>query len=46
MIKVVNRAYDVEETRPFWRRYLMAMGITILASLFIITGFALFCGFA
>jgi membrane protein len=40
-IKAMNRAYDVEETRPFWRRYLLALAMTILAGSFIVGAFVL-----
>lgn len=31
IMKALNRAYDVEETRSLWKRYLLAIGITVLA---------------
>jgi membrane protein len=31
VIKGMNKAFDVEERRPFWRRYLMALLLTLLA---------------
>jgi membrane protein len=30
LIKGLNRAYDVEETRPFWRQMLIALALTVL----------------
>jgi membrane protein len=30
LIKGLNRAYDVEETRPFWRQILIALALTVL----------------
>ena len=30
LIKGLNRAYDVQETRPFWRQILIALALTIL----------------
>lgn len=42
MIKAMNRAFDVEETRPFWRRYLVALGMTVLAGVSLVGAFALF----
>ena len=32
LIKGLNRAYDVVETRPFWYRYLMALGLTLISA--------------
>ena len=31
LIAAMNRAYGVEETRPAWRRYLLAIGLSLLA---------------
>lgn len=31
LIVAMNRAYDVEETRPLWKRYLLALGLALLA---------------
>ena len=33
IIKAVNRAFDLEETRPFWRVRLLALGLVVLAGL-------------
>ena len=33
LINALNRAYDVEETRPFWKRRLIAMAMVIAAGL-------------
>jgi len=33
LINALNKAYDVEETRPFWKRRLIAMGMVIVAGL-------------
>jgi membrane protein len=33
LINALNKAYDVEETRPFWKRRLLAMGMVVLAGL-------------
>lgn len=41
-IKAMNRAYDVPETRPFWKRYLMALGLTLLVGILLVAAFALF----
>lgn len=32
VIKALNRAYDVKESRPLWQRYLTALAITILGA--------------
>lgn len=31
LIKGLNRAYDVQESRPLWRQYAVAIGLTLLA---------------
>ncbi|MBI3973138.1 MAG: YihY/virulence factor BrkB family protein [Chloroflexi bacterium] len=41
VMKAFNRAYGVEETRNFVVRRLMAMGLTVVLSLLVITGFVL-----
>ena len=41
VVKALNRAYDVPETRPFWQRYLVGLGVTLMAGSFIIGGFVL-----
>ena len=33
LINALNKAYDVEETRPFWKRRLIAMAMVIAAGL-------------
>jgi len=42
VIKAANRAYGVEETRPFWKRYLTALGLTVFAGIAIVGAFVLF----
>lgn len=42
LIRTMNRAYGVRETRPIWKRYPMAAGMTILAGISTIAAFALF----
>ncbi|MGH2450580.1 MAG: YihY/virulence factor BrkB family protein [Candidatus Limnocylindria bacterium] len=32
LIKAMNRAYDVTESRPFWRKYLLSLGLTMFFS--------------
>ena len=44
VIKAMNRAYGVEESRSFWKRYLLALGLTLLAGTAIIGAFVLFVG--
>lgn len=41
LMKAMNRMYDVQETRPFWKRTLIAIGLTMLGGLFFITAFVL-----
>ena len=40
-IKAMNRAYDVEETRPFWKTYLLAVGLTLLAGSGLVAAFVI-----
>lgn len=44
LIKAANRVHAVEEARPFWKRYLLALGLTLLAGGAIIAAFVLFVG--
>jgi membrane protein len=37
-----NEAYEVEETRPFWRRYLLSIVLTLVAGLGVVLAFVLF----
>src|SRR5690606_3583953 len=32
MMKAMNRAYGVPETRPIWRRYLLALCLTLISA--------------
>ncbi len=41
IIDTLNRAYDVEETRPWWKVRLLAIGLTVGMAVFILTAFAL-----
>ena len=41
VIDAMNRAYDIEDSRPWWKRRLVAIGLTIGLSLFILTSFGL-----
>jgi membrane protein len=40
-MKAMNHVYDVEEERPFWRRTLLAIGLTLVGGGFFIGAFAL-----
>ena len=42
LIKAMNRTFGVAETRPLWRRYLVALGMTLLAGSALITAFVIF----
>jgi membrane protein len=44
IIKGMNRAYGVEESRIFWQRYLLTVVLTLLAGTAIIGSFLLFVG--
>ncbi len=44
LIKAMNRAYEVSETRPLVGRYLLAVGLTLLASLAMIAAFVSIVG--
>lgn len=39
LIKGLNRAYDVEETRPMWRQILVALGFTLLLGVSVVVSF-------
>jgi membrane protein len=41
IIDTLNRAYDIEESRPWWKVRLLALGLTMGLALFILTAFAL-----
>ncbi|MGE0134507.1 MAG: YihY/virulence factor BrkB family protein [Dehalococcoidia bacterium] len=41
LMKATNRMYDVQETRPFWKRTAIALGLTLLGGLFFIGAFVL-----
>ncbi len=41
IIDTLNRAYDLEETRPWWKVRLLAIGLTIGLAVFILTAFTL-----
>ena len=41
VMKAMNRAYDVEETRPFITKNLVGVGLTLLAGTFVVGAFVL-----
>lgn len=40
-MKAMDRAYDVEESRSFWKKYLIGIGLTLLAGTSVIGAFLL-----
>ena len=38
---ITNRVYGVKETRPIWKRYLLAIGLTVLGGSLLIAAFVL-----
>jgi membrane protein len=36
LLKAMNRIYDVQETRPFWERYLVGLWLTMLGALVLV----------
>jgi membrane protein len=44
IIDALNRAYDIEEWRPWWRRRVIAIALTIAMALFAVIAFALVVG--
>jgi membrane protein len=44
LIKALNRAYDVPETRPFWKKTLLAIGLTLTAGIAIVLAFVAMVG--
>ena len=41
IIDAMDRAYDIEDSRPWWRRRLIAIALTVGLALFILSSFAL-----
>ena len=41
VIDTLNQAYDVQESRPFWKTKLIAIGLTIVLAVFVVVSFAL-----
>jgi membrane protein len=44
LLKGMNRAFDVDETRPFLLRYAIAVGLTLLASVGVLASFVTIVG--
>ncbi|HXH06847.1 MAG TPA: YihY/virulence factor BrkB family protein, partial [Vicinamibacterales bacterium] len=44
IIGTLNRAYDIQDARPWWKVRLLAVGLTIALALFILISFALVLG--
>jgi membrane protein len=40
IIDAVNRAYDLEETRPWWKTRLLAIGLTVVTAVLILLAFS------
>src|SRR5438309_3021989 len=41
VIDTLNQAYDVQESRPFWKTKVIAIALTIVLAIFIVVSFAL-----
>src|SRR4029079_9325532 len=41
IIDTLNQAYDIQESRPWWKVKLVALGLTVALAVFIVTSFAL-----
>ena len=41
IIGALNRAYDIEESRPWWKVRLLAIGLTVALAVFVLASFAL-----
>lgn len=44
IISALNRAFDIEEWRPFWKRRLLSIGLTIGLAVFVVSAFVLVVG--
>jgi membrane protein len=44
IISALNRAYDIQESRAWWRTRLLAVGLTITLALFVVIAFGLVVG--
>ncbi|MBV9581844.1 MAG: YihY/virulence factor BrkB family protein [Chloroflexi bacterium] len=40
LLKAMNRVYEIEETRPFWERYVVGLWLTILAGSVLVVAIA------
>lgn len=44
IITALNRAYDIDEWRPWWKRRLLAIGLTIALAVFVVLAFVFVVG--
>ena len=44
VITTLNRAYDIEEFRPWWKTRLIAIGLSVALAVFVVIAFALVVG--
>jgi membrane protein len=44
IITALNRAYDIEEWRPWWKRRLVAVVLTVALAIFVVSAFAFVVG--
>jgi membrane protein len=44
IVSALNRAYDIDEARPWWKVRLVAIGLTLGTALFVLCGFSLVLG--
>jgi membrane protein len=44
VITTLNRAYDIEEFRPWWKTRLIAVGLSVALAVFVVIAFALVVG--
>lgn len=44
IITALNRAYDIEEWRPWWKRRLIAIALTVALAVFVVLAFAFVVG--
>jgi len=42
MMKMMNRAWEVRETRPYWRRVALAVALTVLGGALLVAAFLIF----
>lgn len=41
LVKAINRAYSVADTRPFWQKYLVALTVTVIVTAMLLTALVL-----